>query len=84
MLAMAKIVDGDTSSSFLAIELNRFSAVSLRPSLTSQNLSVLAVHKTITYKTQDTGHCQAKLVTVPDELYLIRHFDREPKGLTVD
>ena len=57
MLATAKIDDGDTSSSFLAIDLSKFSAVSLRPSLTSQNLSVFAVHKTITCKRQEIGHC---------------------------
>ena len=48
MLATAKIDDGETSSSFLAMDLNRLSAVSLRPSLTSQNLSVFAVHRMIT------------------------------------
>ena len=57
MLATAKIDDGDTSSSFLEIDLNKFSAVSLRPSLTSQNLSVFAVHKTITCKRHEIGHC---------------------------
>lgn len=49
MLATAKIDDGETSSSFLAMDLNRLSAVSLRPSLTSQNLSVFAVHRIITW-----------------------------------
>lgn len=48
MLATAKMVDGETSCSFFAMDFNRFSAVSFRPSLTSQNLSVFAVHKTIT------------------------------------
>jgi len=66
MLATAKIDDGDTSSSFLARELNRFSAVSFRPSLTSQNLSVFAVHKTITCKGQDIGHCQTKCMKLLD------------------
>lgn len=75
MLATAKIDDGDTSSSFLAIDLNRFSAVSLRPSLTSQNLSVFAVHKTITCKRQDIGHCQNKFVKLPNSFHMIRHYD---------
>ena len=47
-LATANMVEGDTSSSFEFIERSRFSAVSLRPLATSQNLSVLAVHNTIT------------------------------------
>ena len=45
---MAKRVDGETSSALLLTECSKFSAVSLRPEATSQNLSVLAVHSTIT------------------------------------
>jgi len=48
ILATANNVEGDTSSSFRLMEARRLSAVSLSPSLTSQNLSVLAVHRTIT------------------------------------
>ena len=48
ILATANNVEGDTSSSFCLIEVKRLSAVSLSPSRTSQNLSVLAVHRTIT------------------------------------
>lgn len=69
MLATAKIVDGDTSSSFPAIELNRFSAVSLRPSLTSQNLSVFAVHKTITCKRKNIWHCHTKFLKLPNSTW---------------
>ena len=48
MLAMAKRVEGEISSALLRTERRRLSAVSLRPGATSQNLSVLAVHSTIT------------------------------------
>ena len=49
MLATANKVEGEISSWFLLMEARRLSAVSLSPSLTSQNLSVFAVHSTITY-----------------------------------
>ena len=49
MLATAKRVEDETSDSFLLILSRRLSAVSLRPGATSQNLSVLAVHKIMTY-----------------------------------
>jgi len=48
MQATANKVDGDTSLALALIADRRFSAVSLRPERTSQNLSVLAVHRTIT------------------------------------
>ena len=49
MLAIANNVDGETSSSLRIIDARRLAAVSFRPSATSQNRSVLAVHSTITY-----------------------------------
>jgi len=48
MQATANKVDGDTSLALALIADRRFSAVSLRPERTSQNLSVSAVHRTIT------------------------------------
>ena len=48
MEATAKRVEGDISFSFNLIDLMRLSAVSFNPFLTSQYLSVLAVHRTIT------------------------------------
>ena len=50
MLAIAKSVEGDTSSALSRTDCSKFSAVSFRPGATSQNLSVLAVHSTITCK----------------------------------
>lgn len=49
MQAAANKVDGDTSLALALIADRRFSAVSLRPERTSQNLSVLAVHRMITW-----------------------------------
>lgn len=46
--ATAKSVDGEISESPFLMLFKRFSAVSFKPSLTSANLSVLAVHRTIT------------------------------------
>jgi len=48
MEATANIVDGDISDRFLQIDLKRLSDVSLSPSASSLNRSVLAVHNTIT------------------------------------
>lgn len=48
MQATANNVDGDTSLAFALIAARSSSAVLLRPERTSQNLSVLAVHRTIT------------------------------------
>ena len=65
MLATANKVDGEISSSFPLMEARRLSAVSLSPSLTSQNLSVLAVHSTITYttiKSQTLNRCSIKVL----------------------
>ena len=48
MLATANRVEGETSASFDLMDAMRFSGVSLSPSATSQNRSVLAVHSTMT------------------------------------
>jgi len=47
--ATANKVDGDISDLFLQIEFRRLSDVPLSSSSSSLNLSVLAVHKTITW-----------------------------------
>lgn len=48
MAAAAKMFDGDTSASDLAIERRTSSAVAFRPARTSTKRSVLAVHRTTT------------------------------------
>ena len=53
MLATANRVDGETSASFDLMDAMRFSGVSLRPSATSQNRSVFAVHSTMTLSHPD-------------------------------
>lgn len=68
MLATAKMVDGDTSLSSSRIDFNKLSAVSFNPTETSQNLSVLAVHKTSTYIT--TGIAIAVICIAISLLYL--------------
>lgn len=47
IVAQAKIVEGETSAWLFSIAFNKFSAVSWTPSSRLQNLSVLAVQRTI-------------------------------------
>lgn len=51
MEATANRVEGETSLSLLRMLLIKFSAVSFNPGITSENLSVLAVHSTMTLST---------------------------------
>ena len=48
MAATAKIVEGDTSSLSIAMDISKSFAVVFKPSFMSQYLSVLAVQTTIT------------------------------------
>ena len=48
ILATANMVEGDTSSSPIAMERSRALEVSFNPSANSQNRSVFAVHRTMT------------------------------------
>jgi len=48
IVAQANIVEGEISKLLFSIALSKFSAVSWTPGWTTQNLSVLAVQRTIT------------------------------------
>lgn len=51
MEATANIVEGEISAAFFPMEASRLSAVSLRPGTMSENRSVFAVQRTMTWST---------------------------------
>ena len=53
ILATAKSVEGETSFSPFSIEVSSSVEVALRPGLTSEKRSVLAVQRTMTLETPD-------------------------------
>ena len=70
MLATAKRVEGETSASSALIDASRLSAVSLRPSATSEKRSVLAVHSTITLSHPDLALIDNQNI-LPTKWYLL-------------